>query len=112
MRLATSKAPFENLGLGAALERWLRPAVGFEHPTDVLKDPMLDLSDKRAVLSSWASDASAVQDEPSLRWLLGTPSPVPFSEVMDAIVRLDRIEPSAMRGVSLDDLSGNPLLLC
>ena len=39
MMLATSKAPFEQLGLGDALQRWLRPAVGFDHPTDVLKDP-------------------------------------------------------------------------
>jgi hypothetical protein len=90
MRLATSEQLIERQGLGAALERWLRPAVGFGHPRDVLKDPLLDDAEKRAVLSSWASDASAVQDEPGLRWLLGTPEPAPLSEVREALARLDR----------------------
>jgi hypothetical protein len=88
--MATSAPQFEGQGLGAALQRWLRPAVGFEHPRDVLKDPLLDASEKRAVLSSWASDASAVQDNPSLRWLLGTPQPVPLADIREALNRLDR----------------------
>jgi len=92
MRLATSEKLIEWQGLGAALERWLRPAVGFSHPREVLKDPELDAAEKRAVLSSWASDASAVQDEPGLRWLLGTPEPVPLAEVREALARLDRQE--------------------
>ncbi|MBL8773263.1 MAG: hypothetical protein JNK30_17910 [Phenylobacterium sp.] len=66
--------------------------MGFTIPDDVLKDPDLTLRDKREILSSWASDASAVQDEPTLRWLLGTPEPVPFIEVRDALARLDRLE--------------------
>lgn len=92
MRLATSEHVIREQGLAAALERWLRPAVGFAHPRDVLKDPDLARDEKRAVLSSWASDASAVQDQPTLRWLLGTPEPVPFREVREALERLDRIE--------------------
>ncbi|WP_293388908.1 hypothetical protein [Phenylobacterium sp. RIFCSPHIGHO2_01_FULL_69_31] len=92
MRLATSEDLIREQGLAAALERWLRPAVGFGHPRDVLKDPDLGHDEKRAVLSSWASDASAVQDQPTLRWLLGTPEPVPFREVREALERLDRIE--------------------
>jgi hypothetical protein len=95
MRLATSEQIFQTPGLGAALERWLRPAVGFSHPRDVLKDPDLDLAEKRAVLSSWASDASAVRDEPHLRWLLGTPAPVPLADVREALARLDLWEASA-----------------
>lgn len=91
MRLATQQLS-EWKGLGSALERWLRPAVGFDHPTDVLKDPLLDHAEKRAILASWASDASAVTDEPQMRWLLGTPSPVRLSEIRDAIKRLDRLE--------------------
>ncbi|MBW8812166.1 MAG: hypothetical protein JF588_01965 [Caulobacterales bacterium] len=79
-------------GLAAALERWLRPAVGFGHPRDVLKDPILEATEKRAVLSSWASDASAVQDQPTLRWLLGTPEPVPLADILEALDRLDRQE--------------------
>src|SRR5579863_6305686 len=89
MRLATSEQLIETQGLGAALARWLRPAVGFSHPRDVLKDPGLDLAEKREVLASWASDASCVQDEPSLRWLLGTPEPVTLAEVREALAKLD-----------------------
>jgi hypothetical protein len=89
MRLATSENAFSGQGLGAAFERWLRPAVGFEHPREVLKDPLLDAAEKRAILASWASDASAVQDEPQLRWLLGTPEPVPYRDVREALDRLD-----------------------
>jgi hypothetical protein len=80
--------PFQNLG--DALQRLLRPAVGFQHPDDVVKDPDLSTDEKRAILSSWASDACAVRDEPHLRWLLGSPQPVPIFEVMDAISRLER----------------------
>jgi hypothetical protein len=92
MRLATSYELIERQGLGAALERWLRPAVGFQHPRDVLKDPLLDAAEKRAILASWASDASAVEDEPGLRWLLGTPEPVSLADVREALERLDRRE--------------------
>ncbi|WP_293679739.1 hypothetical protein [uncultured Phenylobacterium sp.] len=92
MRLATSEQLIQTQGLGAALERWLRPAVGFAHPRDVLKDPLLDAQEKRAVLASWASDASAVQDQPTLRWLLGTAEPVPLADIREALERLDRRE--------------------
>ena len=88
MLLATTEQQIRRLG--PALERCLRPAVGFSHPRDVLKDPDLDRHEKRAVLASWASDASAVQDQPTLRWLLGTPEPVPLAEVREALARLDR----------------------
>ena len=95
MRLATSERQFEMQNLGTALERWLRPAVGFSHPRDVLKDPGLNLAEKREVLASWASDASSVRDEPSLRWLLGTPEPVPLADVREALTRLDLWEAAA-----------------
>lgn len=80
--------PFQ--GLGTVLEKLLRPAVGFRHPSEVLKDPLLEPSEKRAILSSWASDASAVEDHPTLRWLWGTEAPAPLSDVLDALARLDR----------------------
>jgi hypothetical protein len=89
MLLATTEQQIHTLGLRAARERWLRPAVGFQHPRDVLKDPELDLADKRAVLASWLSDASAVQDQPQLRWLLGTPEPVHVGDIREALLRLD-----------------------
>jgi predicted RNA-binding Zn ribbon-like protein len=68
----------------------VRPAVGFLHPLEVLKDQDLDVGDKREILAAWASDASAVEHRPSQRWLLGTPAPVPLSEVLSALRRLDR----------------------
>ena len=85
-------------GLRDAKEKLLRPAVGFEHPRDVLRDPFLDNDGKRAVLSSWASDASAVEDWPMLRWLFGTPRPVPVTEVLEALATLDK--PVVSRGAS------------
>jgi hypothetical protein len=93
MRLATS---YEAICEGSGLKGCLRPAVGFSHPTDIIKDPYLDTGEKRAILSSWASDASAVEDEPTQRWLLGTPGPVPYSEVRHALAQLDRLEASEL----------------
>jgi hypothetical protein len=101
MRLATSEELIHRQGLSAPhslralLERGVRPAVGFNHPTDVLKDPHLTHEQKREILASWASDASAVQDEPALRWLLGTVEPVPVDDVLEALRRLDRAAGSA-----------------
>jgi hypothetical protein len=90
MLLATTNDQFHDLGLRDALAKSLRPAVGFDRPSDVLKDPDLDHQQKRAILSSWASDASAVKDHPTMRWLLGAPAPVPLAEVLEALGRLDR----------------------
>ncbi len=97
--LATTDSALPWGGVADALQRVLRPAVGFTHPADVLKDPDLDAAEKRAILSSWASDASAVEDAPTLRWLFGTERPVPPAEVFDALERLDRRAsgPSARR---------------
>ena len=95
MRLATSERLLWRQGLGAPQslrmmrEGGVRPAVGFSDPLDVLKDPHLTAKQKREILASWASDASAVQDEPKLRWLLGTPEPVPLWQVQEALARLD-----------------------
>jgi len=96
MHLATSEQLIWSQGLEAplslrqALSRGIRPAVGFSHPSEVLKDPHLTPAEKREILSSWASDASAVREEPGLRWLLGTVAPVPLDDVREALQRLDR----------------------
>src|ERR1700752_4561315 len=45
----------------------LHPGTVFDHPRDVIADPTLSLSEKRAILASWASDASAVASCPALR---------------------------------------------
>ena len=38
----------------------LHPGTLFEHPKDVVTHPSLTLAEKRAILASWASDASAI----------------------------------------------------
>ena len=52
--------------LGAELERLLQPTRYFQHPRDVVRDAILTTAEKRAILSSWASDASAVESMPAL----------------------------------------------
>jgi hypothetical protein len=49
------------------LNALLHPNAAFDHPRDVVGHPNLTLSEKRAILASWASDASAVASCPSLR---------------------------------------------
>ncbi|MGD8528693.1 MAG: hypothetical protein PVH06_08460, partial [Methyloceanibacter sp.] len=51
----------------------------FTFPHEVVDDPSLGISQKRAILSEWASDACAVESFPVLRLLPGTRLPVTFS---------------------------------
>ncbi|WP_292586140.1 hypothetical protein [Mesorhizobium sp.] len=76
-----------------SLDRLLSPASHFEHPRDVLEDGSLDIWEKRAILSSWASDACAVESMPALRQPPGAARPVSFDDIMDALHRLDAIAP-------------------
>jgi len=84
----TTRAPFSRLR--DAFQHILRPAVGFTSPDDVVKDPDLTNDEKRAILASWASDASAVEGRPDWRWLIGTPEPVRRADVLEGLKRLDR----------------------
>src|SRR5258706_8872734 len=72
--------------LGAEVERLLQPTRYFQHPRD---DDTLTTAEKRAILSSWASDASAVESMPALRQILGSGHVVKFDEVIDALQELD-----------------------
>ena len=45
----------------------LHPGAHFAGPMEVVGDPSLSLTEKRAILSSWASDACAVEAMPALR---------------------------------------------
>jgi hypothetical protein len=45
----------------------LHPGTVFEHPKDVVMHPSLTRAEKRAILASWASDASAIASCPALR---------------------------------------------
>ncbi|WP_245426730.1 hypothetical protein [Mesorhizobium sp. YM1C-6-2] len=72
-----------------ALDRLLSPARHYKHPDHVLSDSALNPGEKRAILSSWASDACAVESMPALRHPLGAGQPVSFDAIMDALQRLD-----------------------
>jgi hypothetical protein len=72
------------------LNELLHPAQAFGHPSEVVADADLTLSEKRAILASWASDACAVQSEPALRHAGPGRPPVGFDEVMEALRMLDK----------------------
>jgi hypothetical protein len=76
-------------GLAFELDRVLNPAAIFNHPRDVLSDPDLTRQEKRAILSSWASDACAVDSSPQLRHPPGMAAPVTFDDIVDALRSLD-----------------------
>jgi len=71
------------------LGRLLQPTRFFRHPSDVLQDPTLTIAEKRAVLSSWASDACAIESMPALRQMPGSDYAVRFDDVIDALQALD-----------------------
>jgi hypothetical protein len=79
----------ENGGDGFDIGRLLHPANAFAHPMDVVEDKDLTLTEKRAILASWASDACAVEAAPALRRPAGD-TLVRFDDVMDALKELDR----------------------
>ena len=67
----------------------LHPGTIFEHPKDVLAHPSLSISEKRAILASWASDASAIASCPALRAPSGLKEPVTIDEILEALCELD-----------------------
>lgn len=67
----------------------LHPGTCFEHPRDVVSHSGLTLGEKRAILASWASDASAIASCPALRAPEGLKAPVTIDEVLEALCMLD-----------------------
>jgi len=67
----------------------LHPAQAFAHPSDLVSDPDLTRNEKRAILSSWASDACAVDSAPHLRRPPGAAAVVTFDDILDALRSLD-----------------------
>ncbi len=96
------------------IERKSIASRSFSLPHEVLDDPSLSMSQKRAILCEWASDACAVESMPALRLLPGTVMPVTLSAVIDALSQLDKraarqAEEQAPRGIVLPlrrDLGG------
>jgi hypothetical protein len=67
----------------------LHPGTVFEHPRDVVHHSGLTMAEKRAILASWASDASSIASCPSLRSPAGLKAPVSIDEILDALCELD-----------------------
>jgi hypothetical protein len=67
----------------------LHPGTVFDHPRDVLADASLSIAEKRAILASWASDASAIASCPSLRAPVGLKAPVTIDAILEALCELD-----------------------
>jgi hypothetical protein len=67
----------------------LHPGSVYDHPRDVLNDPTISISEKRAILASWASDAASVTSNPALRELPGSYRMVTIDEVLEALSALD-----------------------
>jgi hypothetical protein len=67
----------------------IHPGTVFNHPRDVVSHPTLTLAEKRAILASWASDASAIASCPALRAPNGLKAPVTIDEILDALCELD-----------------------
>lgn len=67
-----------------------QPLSRLTHPFDVARHPTLEPEVKRAILASWASDASAVPDQPALRRPADIGKPVPLDDVLAALRVLDR----------------------
>ena len=76
-------------GFDFELDQLLNPAAVFDHPRDVLSDPDLSKEEKRAILSSWASDACAIQYLPGMRLSPDAKTPVSFDDIIDALKSLD-----------------------
>jgi hypothetical protein len=67
----------------------LQPALHHQTPRAVLNDPDLEPFEKRAILSSWASDLCAVESCPWLRDIPGVRGPVRLSDILEALRALD-----------------------
>ena len=79
-------APAHNV---VGFNRPIRDHHEYENPHDVVRDPRLSVAEKRAILASWASDAGAVASNPALRAPTPLKSPVPVSEILEALLALD-----------------------
>jgi hypothetical protein len=73
-----------------AIDQLLHPAQFYARPADAAADELLTIGERRAILSSWASDACAVDSQPALRRPPLADAPVTFDEIMDALAELDR----------------------
>ena len=66
--------------------------IGFRHPADIVRDPMLSTARKRQLLAFWGSDIHAVSGAPALRSSRYGPT-VLIDEIKAALLELDGLRP-------------------
>jgi hypothetical protein len=79
----------------------LQPAVHHQNAEAVLNDPDLERSEKRAILSSWASDLFAVESCPWLRDVPGVKDTLRLSDILAALRALDDDDPPPRGGAAM-----------
>jgi hypothetical protein len=84
-----------SIGRDPEVDQLLHPSRFYARPADVVADDMLTVEERRAILSSWASDACAVESNPALRRPPHASAPVTFDEIMDALLELDQLQKSS-----------------
>ena len=90
----------ESFGDGRSDARVISPAARYVHPQGVVSDPALTLQQKRSILSQWASDACAVESEPTLRLAPGSNRPVKVGDIFAALAALDMPPPPRRGGAA------------
>jgi hypothetical protein len=81
-----------SLPADAEVDQLLHPSRFYARPAEVVADELLTVGERRGILSSWASDACAVDSNPPLRRPPLAQAPVTFDEVMGALQQLDCIK--------------------
>ena len=66
-----------------------RSVSHYDNPGDVLGDNRLSPGEKRAILSSWASDIYAVESNPALRELPDVRQAIRLTDILSALRELD-----------------------
>lgn len=79
----------------------LQPGLHHQSAREVLDDPGLATSEKRAILSSWASDLYAVESCPGLRDVPGVSETLKLSDILAALRALDDDEPPPRGGAAM-----------
>lgn len=79
----------------------LQPLTHHQNPAAVLADPELESYEKRAILSSWASDFYAVESTPWLRKVRGLHNEIRLSDILSALRALDDDDPPPRGGKAM-----------
>ena len=66
------------------------PIAHYESPATVLGDTGISSAEKRLILSSWASDMYAVEQQPGLREVPGIAQPLRLADILAALRQLDQ----------------------